>query len=299
VIAGLANGTVIRLSGKDGTILWRYNKCAGYIYNFFLNDIAQLNNGSVAVGTLNSTTDTGYVYCLESNGTLRWSYTRGPGTPLVLIKEFDNVTGVPRVVAVFADGLIHVLDGATGQDIRPQGGPAFFSVGHNVVDILCTQDYTRDGFPDIVAGVDNGSLIIVNGRNATLFRGPVRIFNFTVSYIQYMYFYENGIAYSNRTLAVVGEDSNNACYIYGVNASSLSPMEQFQVNGTALNLFSIGNSTSNFTGDLLFTVGNTLYCLQGTDIIVPELTANFILVSLMISVWFLILILRKRVKTWN
>jgi outer membrane protein assembly factor BamB len=112
-----------------------------------------------------------------------------------------------------------------------------------------------------------------------------------------MYFYENGIAYSNKTLAVSGEDSNGACYVYGVNASDLARMEQFPTNARAMNLFSIGNSTSNFTGNLLFTVDNTVYCLRGSNIIVPEFPPNFILVSLMIAIWSLILILRKRART--
>jgi outer membrane protein assembly factor BamB len=296
VVAGLENGTVIRLSGKNGTIQWRYTQCVGNIYDFY--DIIPLDNGSVVVGTFDSLTGSGHIYCLEKNGTLRWSYTRGPGIALTLIRKFGNVATVPEVAAVFTDGFIHILNGTTGQDIKPQGGTAFFNVGKNVKDILCTQDYAEDSFPDIVAGIENGSLIIVNGRDATLFRGPAQISSFTLSYVQCMYFYENGIACSNKTLAVSGEDSNGAYYVYGVNASELTPMKQFPVpvNATARNLFSIGNSTSNFTGDLLFTVGNTLFCLSGTDIIVPEFASKLVLVGLLISVWFLILILRKRLQ---
>jgi outer membrane protein assembly factor BamB len=298
VIVGLENGTVIRLSGNYGTIQWQNSQLVGNIYDFY--DIVQLDNGSVAVGTLDSHTGAGHIYCLEKkNGTVKWSYTQGPGIPLTLIKKFSNTTGTSSVVAVFTDGLIHVLNGTNGQDISPQDGTAFFNVGSNVKDLLCTQDYTKDGFPDIVAGTDNGSLIIVNGRNATLFRGPVHFSSFTPSYIQYMYFYENGVAYSNKTLAVSGEDSNDAYYIYGVNASDLTPIKQFSTNAKALNLFSIDTFTSNFTGNLLFTVGNTVYCLRGTDIIVPEFAPNFILISLTLStlICLLIPILRKRLQS--
>jgi hypothetical protein len=297
VVAGLQNGTVVRLYGNStgrAIIEWQYN-AIGTVY-----DIVQLNNGSVVVGTSDAVAPyEGHIYCLDRNGHLAWSYNSTSNDPLTpgLVKEFGEVNNdsVPDVVAVFHDGYIRVLNGTTGKEITPWP----FNVGNPVTDLLCTQDYTGDGFPDIVTSTQNGSLMIINGRTATLLRGPVQISNFTPSYIQYMYFYENGVAYSNQTLAVSGQGSNGACYVYGLNASDLTPMEQFPVSATALNLFGIGNSTSNFTGNLLFTVANTVYCLQGSDIIVPEFTPNFILVSLVISIWLSILILRKRARTYN
>jgi hypothetical protein len=289
VVAGLENGTVVHLSGTDGTIQWR-NNCTGTVYN-----IVQLNNGSVAVGTFERLTGAGHIYCFKKNGSLRWSYTLGPGIALNLIKRFGNSAGagVPEVVAVFTDHLIHVLNGTTGQDIKPKDGSAFFSVGRNVKDLLCTQDYTKDGFPDILAGIENGSLIIVNGRDATLFRGPVRISSFTLSYIQYMNFYENGIAYSNKTLVVSLQENPNAYFIAGINASTLSVMKEYSISATAINLFNIGNFTRNFTGDLIYSIGSTVYSLSGTEIIVSEFPSQIILAILIAVAWFLVTIPRE------
>ena len=287
VVAGLENGTVVRLSGKNnGAIQWRHN-CVGTVY-----DIVQLNNGSVVVGTLETLTGTGHIYCFEKNGALRWSYTPAPSSRLTLVKRFGDVDsdGVPEVVAVFTDGLIHVLDGATGQEIVPRWP---FSVGDDVKDLLCAQDYTGDGFPDIVAGTANGSLIIVNGRDATRFRGPAQISSFTLSYIQYMQFYKNGIAYSNKTLAVSLQENATAYFIRGINATTLSKTKEYSINGTARNLFNIGNFTSNFTGDLVFSVDNMVYSISGTEIIFSEFPSEIILVLLIGVVWFLVAVLRR------
>jgi hypothetical protein len=101
----------------------------------------------------------------------------------------------------------------------------------------------------------------------------------------------------NRTLATNCEDyPTPAYYIRGINASalSLSIMKEYSTSSKVLNFRSINASSSSFTGDLLFTIGNTAYDLQGTDIIVPEFTSNFVLVALMISMCFLALIVRKR-----
>jgi outer membrane protein assembly factor BamB len=294
VIAGLANGTVVRLSGNNGTVQWSFNG-AGPV-SPPLYDIFQLNNGSVIIGNRDSgSPNEGHIYCLEKNGTLRWNYTSASNDPFTLVRKFVDVNNdVPDLAAVFSDGYIYVLDGATGKPIKPWP----FKVGNPVTDLLCTQDYTGDGFPDIVAAISNGTLIIINGKNASLFKGPAPVSSFTLSYIQYMNFYKSGMSYPylNKTLVVSVEESDFTYRVLGVDATTLSVMKEYNTSAQAINLFNIGNFTSNFTGDLLFTVGNTVYCLQGTDVIVPEFTPDFILVSLMISVWFLILILRKHPK---
>jgi hypothetical protein len=294
VVAGLKNGTIIRLSGNNGIIQWRYNG----IVNVRYTDIVQLNDGSVLVGTSDLVSPPeGHIYCLDKNGTLKWSYNSAAGNPLTLVRKFGDVNndGVPDVVAVFHDDYIYVLDGATGIGMSAPWTP--FNVGEIVTDLLCTQDYTGDDFPDIVVGTLRGGLMIIDGRTATPVL-PLTSVGYVVSYIQYMNFSKNGVWSSNKTLAVSIQQNSSftSQFIYGINASDLTPMKQFPVPGgvTAQNLFYVGNYTSPYTGDLLFTASNVVYSLSGTDIIFSEFASNFILISLMISIWFLILILRKR-----
>jgi hypothetical protein len=281
VVAGLLNGTVFSLSGIDGSIQWRYN-CNGTV-----TDIVNMQDGSIIVGSSQTfPIVSSHVYRFSKNGTLDWSVPFD--VPLTLVEKFGNTN---NVVVVVPDGLIHVFNGLTGQENSPW---PFNKTGGYVIDLLCTQDYTGDGFPDIVAGTDTGTLMIINGKTASLIKGPTPVSSFSLSSVQYMNFYEDGATYLNKTLAVSVEESDLTFDVCGVNASTLSIMKEYNTSSEALNLFNIGNFTSDFTGDLLFTVGNTVYCLQGTDIIVPEFAPNFILISLVISVWFLIPILRKR-----
>jgi outer membrane protein assembly factor BamB len=297
IVAGLSNGTIVRLSGtNNGNILWKYPYANGTVFT-----VSNLKGGSIIAGSMDSNSN-GHVYSLEMNGTLRWSFPSPPlfivGRPL--LKVFQDLTGdgIPEVIAAFHDGKIHVLNGATGQEVTQKGWPFPSPGSFSIKDLLCTQDYTGDSFPDIVAATDNGTLIIVNGQNASLFRGPTLIAT-SLSYIQYMYFYKAGKTYLNRTLAVSASDLGPPLTysIRGVNATTLTVMKQYNPSAQALNLFNIGNFTSNFTGDLIFTGGNTVYCLSGTDIIVPEFASNFILISLIISVWLLMLVLRKRLQS--
>ncbi len=288
VVAGLENGTVVCLSGLDGHILWQQN-CTGSVFS-----IVDLRDGSVAVGSLNYSTGTGQVYRFnEKNGTWLWSYPQKPinGLSLTLIRKFVDVSGTPETIAVFDDGLIHVLSGKTGQDLAPW---PFNNTRDNVKDLLCTQDYTSDGFPDILVGTDGGNLSIIDGRTATRVGVPVNV-GYTVTYIQYMSFYENGFWYSNKTLAVSLLDSSFARYVYGINASDLATMKQFPVPSgvTAQNLLSVGNYTSAYTGDLLFTASNVVYLLSGADIISSEFPSQIILAIFIVAVWFLVAILRR------
>jgi len=301
IVAGLMNGSIIRLSGTNGTFEWQYNGVGPVSAPLY--DIFQLepNKGSVIVGTRNyGVAEAGHIYCLEKNGTLRWSYNSTAGNPFSLARKFYDVKGdgVPDVVAVFSDDLIYVLDGdssGTGKVIPPWP----FNATVLINDLICTQDYTGDGIPDIVAAV-NDSIMIINGANASVFKGPTRISSLTVSDIQYMYFYQNGMTYLNTTLAANCEDYSSQTgityYIRGINAtgSSLSIMKNYSNPSKPLNLYPIPTSSNSFTGDLLFTIGNTVYDVQGTGIVVPEFASNFLLVTLMISIWVLILIVKRR-----
>jgi hypothetical protein len=294
VVAGLKNGTIIRLSGNNGTIQWQYN-AAGVV-----DDIVQLNNGRIVVGTSDfGAPKEGHIYCLNKNGTRAWFYDSTSNNPLTpgLVKEFGDVNndGVPDVIAVFHnDNYIHVFNGATGSEI----GTPWFDVGNPVSDLLCTQDYTGDGFPDIVAGTVNGSLMKINGRTATLILPLTSLNPYIVTYIQYMYSYENGTPYYlNKTLAVglVNSSSSYTPLICGVNASDLAVIGQISVpsSATARNLLSVANYTSTYTGDLLFTANNMVYLLSGADIIVPEFPSQIILIVFIVAVWFLVAILRR------
>jgi len=293
VVVGLENGTIIRLSGNNGSKQWQYN---GFV-NVRYTDIAQLNDGSILVGTSDwAPPPEGHIYCLDKNGILKWSYNSAAGNPLTLVRKFGDINndGVPDVVAVFHDGFIYVLDGATGLGMSAPWTP--FNVGEIVSDLLCTQDYTGDDFPDIVVGTAYGDLMIINGRTATSVL-PLTSVGYVVSYIQYMNFSENGVWSSNKTFAVSVQQnsSDTSQFIYGVNASDLAPMKQFPVpeKMIAKNLFDVRNYTSPYTGDLLFTANNKVYLLSGADIIVPEFPSQIILVVFAVAVWFLVAILRR------
>jgi hypothetical protein len=258
-----------------------------------------LQDGSVAVGTFNTTTGKGQVYCFyERNGTMRWSYQSN--YRFTLIRKFVKVNGASEVVAVFDDGLIHVLN-SSGKDVRPLWPFNLTAIipGDNVYALLCAQDYTGDGFPDIVAGTGNGYLIIINGSNAKIVGEPKQVGS-EVTSIQYMQSYENGAWYSNKTLAVSLENSSYPYVplICGVKASNLTVIGQISVPGGAIaqNLFSVGNYTSPFTGDLLFTTANgyVVYLLSGNEIITPEFASQIIFVILIVAVWFLVAIIRRK-----
>jgi len=283
VIAGLENGTVLRLRGDNGAVLWRY-PTTGSVFS-----VAELKNGSIIVGT-REIPNRGYVYLLNSGGSLRW----GPifqNNILTLVKKFGDVNAddEPDVIVVFNDNRIHVLNGLSGSEIAPW---PFILGSDNIKDLLCTEDYTGDGFPDVVGGTEYGNLTIVNGRNATRFRGPTPI-GYTISYIQYMHLYENGIAYSNKTLAVSLLELGPLYYIRGVNATNLAVMKEYQTNAPAWNLFNTSNFTRNFVGDLIFTANNVVYNISGDEIIVPEFSSPIFLVTLIIAMWFLIVGLRR------
>jgi len=293
VIAGLDNGTVIRLRGDNGAILWKY-PCIGSVFS-----VTQLKNGSIIVGT-RVIPNQGRVYCLNANGSLRWGPVLSQNYLLTLVRKFDDIDGdgEPEVVAVindFTDGFIHVFNGRDGTEFSSPW--PFNSQGDRIKDLLCTEDYTEDGFHDIVIGTEDGNLTIVNGFNASRFRGPVSV-GYTVSYIQYMYFYDNAIVYLNKTLAVSLQGNDFAYYIRGVNASDLTIMKEFPVVARAQNLFNIGNSTNTFVGDLIFTVNNVAYCITGDEIVTPEFSSQTILVILIVLVWFLMVSLRRgRLRT--
>jgi hypothetical protein len=189
-----------------------------------------------------------------------------------VIRSFGDAynDGTPTVVAAFlGDKEIHVLDGKTGKESTPWPK----NMPDDVVDLLCTEDYTGDGFPDIVAGMELGNLTIINGRTAAFFRGPMQVSRFSLVYLQYMDYYENGFTYTNKTLAVSIQNSTSTYYIIGIDATSarLPVMKQYKVSSTARNLLNIDDHVSNFTGDLLFSVGNTVYSLSGTSIVTPQL----------------------------
>jgi hypothetical protein len=298
MVAGLENGTVICLSGLNGSVLWQQNRLGGSVFS-----VVDLQDGSVAVGCLNYTTGAGQVYRFNgTNGTPLWPYPYpqkpASGLRLTLIRKFVDINGVPEIIAVFNDGLIHVLNGTTGQDVRPLWPFNLTAAipGDNVYDLLCSQDYTGDGFPDIVAGTEYGYLIIINGSDAKIVGKPTQV-GYVVTSIQYMPSYENGVWSYNKTLAVSLENSTFASLICGVNTSNSSNLTvtgQISVPGTAQNLFSVENYTS-LTGDLLFTTasGNVVYLLSGTEIITPEFPSQIIFVVLIVAVWFLVAIIRR------
>jgi hypothetical protein len=205
------------------------------------------------------------------------------------------------VVTAFTD-VIDVRNGTTGAEIAPWPFNATerilpFNATQQVTDLLCTEDYTGDHFPDIVAGTENGTagfLMIINGSNGVLFRGPVQVSSFTLSYIQYMYSYENGMPLLNKTLAVSIEASSGSNYILGVNTSDLTVMKEFPVpnNSAVRNLVNIGNST-NFTGDLLFSAGDAVYYISGTEIVYSEFPLQIMAVILILAVGVSVAILRR------
>jgi len=286
VVAGLENGTVVRLRGDTGNVLWSY-PCNGTVFS-----ISHLRNGSVIVGS-RPAVGMGNIYCLEMDGSLRWVLEQN--NRITLVKRFSDVNGdwEPDVIAIFYDNFVHVLNGLDKTEISPW---PFSISGDYVKDLLCTEDYTGDGFPDIVCGTENGDLVIINGQNATLFRGPTRVSDLTVTYIRYMHFYENGITYLNKTLAISLLELGPAYYIRGINASDLTVMKEYQVvepAAPARNLFNIGNFTSDFTGDLIFTANNIVYCISGTEIIFSEFSSQIVLVIIVILVWCLAIALRR------
>jgi hypothetical protein len=296
VIAGLANGQVFGLFGNNGSIHWRYN-CAGNITAGNAPGIVQLDNGSVAVGTSNLSGQ-GYIYCFNKDGLPTWNYTSKKGNPLRIVTRFGSLN---EVVAAFTD-IINVRNGTNGAEIAPWPFNATQHIPpHNetqeITDLLCTQDYTGDRFPDIVVSTESevgGFLTIINGKNATFSQGPTKVSSYALSYIQYMHTYENGIPILNKTLAVSIEDSSGSYYVYGVNASGLILMKEYPVPNDlpARNLIGIGNST-NLTGDLLFSAGDSVYCISNSEI-VPEFPSQIGLVMLIVIVWFLVAILRRR-----
>lgn len=291
---GIGTGTVVRLRGDNGSVVWSY-PTTGSVFT-----VSELKDGSIIVGTREIFPPTGRVYCLNANGTLKW----GPffqDKPLTLLKKFDDFNGdnIPEVIAVFNDyissnGLIHVLNGTNGAEISPTW--PYNNYGDLIKDLLCTVDYTGDGFPDIVMGTEDGNITIVNGRTASRFKGPTSV-GYTVSYIQYMYYYENGVAYLNKTLAVSVQEyippSSFPYFIRGINMSNLSIMKEYSVPSRAENLLNTSNYTQPYVGDLIFTASNTVYNISGDEIIVPEYSSPIILLILLVTAWLLTTRLRR------
>lgn len=294
VIAGLANGQVLRLSGSNGSLQWRYN-CEGNITIGNVPNIVQLDNGSIAVGTSSLTTGQGYLYCFTKDGLPIWNYTSEISNPLREIKRFRTLN---EIVAAFKD-VIDVRNGTNGAEIsqwpfNTTQHIAPFNVTQEITDILCIEDYTGDGFPDIVVGTEGGTggfLMIINGRDATLTRGATQVSSYTLPYIQYMYFNDNLL---NKTLAISIEDSSHQYYVCGVNASDLTVMKEFPVSGifAPTNLVSIANST-NFTGNLLFSAGNVVYYVSGNEIVYSEFPSQIMVVVLILTIGFLLAISRR------
>lgn len=299
VVAGLLNGTLLRLSGVNGSILWRQS-CVGEVFT-----ISELKNGSIVVGSRESATNVGHVYRFQKNGALEWEMPPLPLQPAItLVRKFAdvNLDGEPEMIAVFNDNEIHVLNGSNGQELTPKWP---LSLGQdNIKDLLCRVDYTGDGFPDIVAGTEDGNLTIINGLTAAFFVVPTRV-SYTLSHIQYMYYYKDETAYLNKTLAVSVIElpgPSFAYYINGVNASNMATMKQYQTSAPTSNLNNIGNFTSSYTGDLIFSVNDfihlpatfSVYCISGTEIIVSEFPSPIILAILIAAAWLLMAILRRK-----
>jgi hypothetical protein len=298
VIAGLANGQVVRLSGNNGSIQWRYN-CAGNITQGNVPDIVQLDNGSVAVGTSSLTTGQGYIYCLTKDGSLAWNNASQIGHPLRLVTRFGNLNDV---VTAYTD-VIDVRNGVNGTEVKPwpfnvTQHIAPFNVAQQITSLLATEDYTGDGFSDVVVGTDNGFLMIINGQNATFVRGPLQASSNTLSHIQYMYSYESSVPFLNKTLAISIGNSSSTYNVCGVNASDLTVMNKFPVLGNfaPTNLLNVANST-NYTGDLLFSAGNVVYFISGSEIVFSEFPSQMMLVIFVILVSWISIVISKRHKS--
>jgi hypothetical protein len=292
VVAGLENGTLLRFRGDTGEILWR-QPVTGAVFS-----ISELKNGSIVVGS-REVPNMGHVYCFEKNGTLRWE-SPPPYDPITLVKTFAdaNGDGEPEVVAVFYDGKVHVLNGWSGNELSPAWP---FNVSpDNVKDLLCTEDFTGDDFPDIICGTEDGNLTIIDGLNAQRFREPIHT-GYTLISLQYMYSYSDGSASQNKTLAVSLYTTTLPItyYVYGINATDLTLMKSYPVGAQALNLLNVGNRTDNLIGDLIFTAGNSVYYLSGTDIIYSEFSSQILVLSIIVILSLALILQRRRFSRKN
>ena len=83
---------------------------------------------------------------------------------------------------------------------------------------------------------------------------------------------------------------------------NMATMKQYQTSAPTSNLNNIGNFTSSYTGDLIFSVNDfihlpatfSVYCISGTEIIVSEFPSPIILAILIAAAWLLMAILRRK-----
>jgi hypothetical protein len=136
--------------------------------------------------------------------------------------------------------------------------------------------------------------MIINGSDATVFRGPSEVSSLALSSTQYLYSYETGAPLLNKTLVVSIENSSGSFYVYGVNASDLMVMKEFPVSGNfeAMNLVNVANST-NYTGDLLFSAGSTVYFISGTSIVYSEFPSQVMLVIVILTLSISVVISKR------
>jgi outer membrane protein assembly factor BamB len=151
------SGSIYCLRGSDGSLKWNYN-VGSDCYYAVLFDIDGDGKLEIIVGNYY-----GYVYCINSDGTLRWSY-QTPGAAILMMPTVFDVDGDGAAEIIFPDinGYVYCLgtDGTLKWYVQPAGA--------NMICDTSAADIDGDGAVEVLAGSDAGYCICLRGSDGSL-----------------------------------------------------------------------------------------------------------------------------------
>lgn len=150
IVIGSGNRHIYALNGEDGSLKWDYLTPgqAGAP-----TSIADLNNDGHYEVVFTSTYNVGV---LSRNGKLLWSHTPGGYmTSGAVISDTDN-DGNLDVIFITSNGIVCILRGDNGQEIRTYDLRSHFDRGVNAIDYApIIADFDNDGRLDIFVVIGN------------------------------------------------------------------------------------------------------------------------------------------------
>jgi outer membrane protein assembly factor BamB len=150
-------GSVYCLSGSDGSLKWSYSTGTAD-YFAVLSDIDGDGELEIMVGNYS-----GYLYCINSDGTLRWRYLASNIYIWAIPAVFDvDGDGASEIIFGDGNGFIYCLgpDGALKWSVRPAGAYTIYNI--SVADI------DGDGAVELLASSDAGYCICLRGSDGSL-----------------------------------------------------------------------------------------------------------------------------------
>ncbi len=155
VVVGSEGGYVYALSGRSGSILWKFSTGKKVWSSPAMGDLDGDGVLDVVVGS-----DDDFVYAISGkDGSLIWKYrTKGWVISSPALADL-NGDGILDVVVGSSDGFVYAISGKDGSLIWK-----YRTKGH-ITASPALADLDRDGVPDVVVGSWDGFLYILSGTN--------------------------------------------------------------------------------------------------------------------------------------